>query len=177
MRLRGKRSSELLDRASVRLGETAARRSFFLFDEDQEMTFGGLPICTGRLNLPMSASGQSGVRNGSDASAAGKILSAAYCSSMIAFASTIRPSDIMRALSSIETSNTRCPAFADCRCWLIRQAHRDEARVAFFDWGQSFEIFSIFLAVVDSSSASGRAVLRQGVVGRPATASIRSSRL
>jgi hypothetical protein len=39
MRLRGKRSSELLDRASGRLGETAARRSFFLLDEDQEMTF------------------------------------------------------------------------------------------------------------------------------------------
>src|ERR1700680_1975539 len=29
MRLRGKRSSELLDRAPVRLGETAARLSFF----------------------------------------------------------------------------------------------------------------------------------------------------
>ena len=44
MRLHGKRSSELLDQASVNLGETAARRSFFLLDQDQEMTFGGLPI-------------------------------------------------------------------------------------------------------------------------------------
>ena len=39
MRLRGKRSSELLDQTLVRLGETAARRSFLLLDKDQEMTF------------------------------------------------------------------------------------------------------------------------------------------
>jgi hypothetical protein len=44
MRLRGKRSNELLDRAPVRLGETAARRSFFLLDEDREMTFRALPL-------------------------------------------------------------------------------------------------------------------------------------
>ena len=44
MRLRGRRSSELLDRAPAGPGETAARRSFFLLDEDQEMTFGGRPI-------------------------------------------------------------------------------------------------------------------------------------
>src|ERR1700688_716599 len=60
MRLRGKRSSELLDRASVRIGETAARRSFFfLFDEDQEMTFGGLPIlacAVQRRRFPVGAS-------------------------------------------------------------------------------------------------------------------------
>src|SRR6202166_319216 len=60
MRLRGKRSSELLDRASVRIGETAARRSFFfLFDEDQKMTFGGLPIlacAVQRRRFPVGAS-------------------------------------------------------------------------------------------------------------------------
>jgi hypothetical protein len=45
MRLRGKRSSELLDRASVRDSERPPRGGLsFLLDEDQEMTFGGLPI-------------------------------------------------------------------------------------------------------------------------------------
>jgi hypothetical protein len=44
MRLRGKHSSELLDRASVRVGETAARRSLFFARRGSRMTFGGLPI-------------------------------------------------------------------------------------------------------------------------------------